>query len=52
MVACYVIKKCTSKWGLESRGRISSDYSPVKGACGSIVVKALYYKLEGHGFKT
>jgi hypothetical protein len=30
------------------------DDSPFKvgGACGSIVVKALFYKPEGHGFET
>lgn len=40
------------KWNYESLDRYLSDTNERFWPCGSIVVKALNYKREGHGFET
>jgi hypothetical protein len=32
--------------------KVFPEYHMPQGACGSLVVKALCYKMEGHGFNT
>jgi hypothetical protein len=51
-IVCSVVKNCNTTLTFSVYSKYKKGTLSLNGACGSVVVKALYYKPEGRGFDT